>query len=85
MVANGMKAIISVYDGNDIHDDSVSGNSYDIYCETYGTLFYSISQAQAYYDARVKAIVTYISPSSGLAWRAWSAAILAFDIENEPF
>jgi mannan endo-1,4-beta-mannosidase len=85
MAANGMKAIISVHDGNDIHDGSVSGNGCDIYCETYGTSFYSNPQAQAYYDARIKAILTYVSPSSGLAWGAWSAAILAFDIENEPF
>jgi hypothetical protein len=77
MVVNGMKAIISVHDGNDIHDSSVSGNGCDVYCETYGTSFYSNTQAQAYYDARVKAILTYVSPSSGIAWGAWSAAILA--------
>ncbi|PNP40479.1 hypothetical protein TGAMA5MH_07476 [Trichoderma gamsii] len=85
LAAKGMKAIISPHDGNDIHDGSVSGNGCDIYCHTYGTSFYSNSQAQAQYDARIKAILTYKSPSSGLAWGNWSEAILAFDLENEPF
>lgn len=85
LAAKGMKAIISPHDGNDIHDGSVSGNGCDIYCKTYGTSFYSNSNAQAQYDARIKAILTYKSPSSGLAWGNWSAAILAFDLENEPF
>lgn len=85
MAAKGMKAIISPHDGNDIHDGSVSGNGCDIYCKTYGTSFYSNSQAQTQYDARIKAILTYKSPSSGLAWGNWSEAILAFDLENEPF
>lgn len=85
MVAKGMKAIISPHDGNDIHDSSISGNGCDIYCKTYGTSFYSNSNAQAQYDARIKAILTYKSPSSGLTWGNWSEAILAFDLENEPF
>jgi mannan endo-1,4-beta-mannosidase len=85
MAAKGMKAIISPHDGNDIHDSSVSGNGCDIYCETYGTSFYSNSDAHVQYDARIKAILTYKSPSSGLTWGNWSDAILAFDIENEPF
>lgn len=85
LAAKGMKAIISPHDGNDIHDSSTSGNGCDIYCKTYGTSFYSNSAAQAHYDARIKAILSYVSPSSGLAWGQWSDAILAFDIENEPF
>ncbi|RFU73379.1 glycoside hydrolase family 5 [Trichoderma arundinaceum] len=85
LAAKGMKAIISPHDGNDIHDGSTSGNGCDIYCKTYGTSFYSNSNAQAQYDARIKAILTYKSPSSGLAWGNWSQAILAFDLENEPF
>ncbi|GFP59156.1 probable mannan endo-1,4-beta-mannosidase F [Trichoderma asperellum] len=85
LAAKGMKAIISPHDGNDIHDSSVTGNGCDIYCHTYGTSFYGNSNAQAQYDARIKAILTYKSPSSGLAWGNWSEAILAFDLENEPF
>jgi mannan endo-1,4-beta-mannosidase len=85
LAAKGMKAIISPHDGNDIHDSSTSGNGCDIYCETYGTSFYSNTNAQAQYDARIKAILTYQSPSSGLTWGNWSDAILAFDLENEPF
>jgi mannan endo-1,4-beta-mannosidase len=77
--------LISIRDGNDTHDGSVSGNCCDFYCETYGTLFYSNIQAQAYCDARVKAISTYVSPRSGITWGAWSGAILAFNIENKPF
>ncbi len=81
-----MKAIISVHDGNDIHDPNVQeGNGCDVYCKTYGTSFYSSSTAQRQFDARVKAILTYVSPSHGIPWGAWSDAILAFDIENEPF
>jgi mannan endo-1,4-beta-mannosidase len=83
--AKGIKAIISPHDGNDIHDGSVSGNGCDIYCHTYGTSFYSNAQAQAQYDARIKAILTYTSPSSGKMWGNWPEAILAFDLENEPF
>ena len=30
-------------------------------------------------------ILRYKSPSSGKAWGQWSQAILAFDIQNEPF
>lgn len=52
MAAKGMKAIISPHDGNDIHDSSTSGNGCDIYCQTYGTSFYSNCDAQAQYDAR---------------------------------
>jgi mannan endo-1,4-beta-mannosidase len=83
--AKGIKAIISPHDGNDIHDSSTSGNGCDIYCQTYGTSFYSDSTAQAQYDARVAAILGYTSPSSGKKWGEWSDAILAFDLENEPF
>lgn len=85
LAAKGMKAIISPHDGNDIHDSSTQGNGCDIYCNTYGTSFYGNSNAQAQYDARIKAILTYKSPSSGLEWGNWSQAILAFDLENEPF
>ncbi|TAQ89287.1 hypothetical protein B7494_g2360 [Chlorociboria aeruginascens] len=85
MAAKGMKAIISPHDGNDIHDSSTSGNGCDAYCKTYATSFYTSSTAQAQYDARIQAILSYVSPSSGKAWGAWSEAILAFDLENEPF
>lgn len=85
MAAKGMKAIISPHDGNDIHGSGVSGNGCDIYCETYGTSFYSNSNAQAQYDARIKAILSYKSPSSGKVWGNWPEAILMFDTENEPF
>ncbi|KAL7945039.1 glycoside hydrolase family 5 protein [Trichoderma barbatum] len=85
LAAKGMKAIISPHDGNDIHDSNTKGNGCDIYCKTYGTSFYGNSNAQAQYDARIKAILTYKSPSSGLQWGNWSQAILAFDLENEPF
>lgn len=30
-------------------------------------------------------VLNYVSPSSGQAWSQWSDAILAFDIQNEPF
>ncbi|CAL5873313.1 uncharacterized protein PFLUO_LOCUS7584 [Penicillium psychrofluorescens] len=83
--AKGIKAIISPHDGNDIHDSSTSGNGCDIYCSTYGTSFYSSSQAKTQYDARIAAILNYQSPSSGKKWGQWSDAILAFDLENEPF
>jgi mannan endo-1,4-beta-mannosidase len=83
--AKGIKAIISPHDGNDIHDSSTSGNGCDIYCQTYGTSFYSNSNAQSQYDARISAILNYKSPSSGKTWGTWSDAILAFDLENEPF
>ncbi|KAL6808482.1 glycoside hydrolase family 5 protein [Trichoderma sp. SZMC 28015] len=86
LAAKGMKAIISPHDGNVIHSTSVNTpNGCDVYCTTYRTSFYSNAQAQAQYDARIKAILTYKSPSSGLAWGNWSEAILAFDLQNEPF
>jgi mannan endo-1,4-beta-mannosidase len=84
MVVKGMKAIISVHDGNLIHDGSKDSGC-DIYCQTYGNSFYSNIQAKAYFDARVAAILQFTSPSSGKRWGEWSDAILAFDIENEPF
>ena len=37
------------------------------------------------YDARMAHVLNYKSPSSGNAWSQWSEAILAFDIQNEPF
>jgi mannan endo-1,4-beta-mannosidase len=83
--AKGIKAIISPHDGNDIHDSSMAGNGCDVYCSTYGTSFYSNSDAQTQYDARIAAILNYKSPSSGKIWGRWSDAILAFDLENEPF
>jgi mannan endo-1,4-beta-mannosidase len=85
LAAKGMKAIISPHDGNVIHNGDVDGNGCDIYCTTYGTSFYGNSNAQTQYDARIKAILTYKSPSSGLQWGNWSQAILAFDLQNEPF
>lgn len=85
LAAKGMKAIISPHDGNVIHNGDVQGNGCDIYCNTYGTSFYGNSNAQTQYDARIKAILTYKSPSSGLQWGNWSEAILAFDLQNEPF
>jgi mannan endo-1,4-beta-mannosidase len=85
MAAKGMKAIISPHDRNDIHGSDVSGNGCDVYCHTYGTSFYLNSKAQAQYDARIKAILSYKSPNSGKEWGNWSEAILAFDLENEPF
>ena len=63
--AKGIKAIISPHDGNDIHDSSTAGNGCDIYCSTYGTSFYSNSEAKSQYDARIAAILNYQSPSSG--------------------
>jgi mannan endo-1,4-beta-mannosidase len=83
--AKGIKAIISPHDGNDIHDGSTSGNGCDVYCETYATSFYNNDGAQAHYDARFAAILNYTSPSSNKKWGEWSEAILAFDLENEPF
>ncbi|KAL6876829.1 glycoside hydrolase family 5 protein [Trichoderma novae-zelandiae] len=85
LAAKGMKAIISPHDGNVIHDSDTEGNGCDIYCNTYRTSFYDNSNAQTQYDARIKAILTYKSPSSGLQWGNWSQAILAFDLQNEPF
>ncbi|TVY71426.1 putative mannan endo-1,4-beta-mannosidase F [Lachnellula suecica] len=85
MAAKGMKAIISPHDGNKIHDASTAGNGCDIYCSTYHTSFYSNTKAQAQYDERVKQILNYQSPSSGKTWGSWSEAIMAFDIQNEPF
>ena len=85
LAAKGMKAIISPHDGNDVHDGDSGGNGCDIYCKTYHSGFYSSSTAQAQFDARIKAILTYKSPTSGMVWGNWSEAILAFDLENEPF
>lgn len=86
MVAKGMKAIISPHDGNVIHDPKVEvPNGCDEYCKKYSTTFYKDRTAQTQYDARIKTILTYKSPSSGLTWGNWSQAILAFDLQNEPF
>ena len=85
LAAKGMKAIISPHDGNDNHGSETSGNGCDIYCKKYGSGFYGNKEAQAHIDARYKAILTYKSPSSGKAWGNWSEAIMAFDLENEPF
>lgn len=85
LAAKGIKAIISPHDGNLIHGSGTAGNGCDVYCSAYGTSFYSNSAAQAYYDARIKAILTYKSPSSGKTWGSWSDAILGFDLQNEPF
>jgi len=47
--------------------------------------FYQNSDAMSQYDNRMAHILNYVSPSNGIAWGNWSEAILAFDIENEPF
>jgi len=61
-------------------------NGIDIYGSTYGSSdsFYSSNTAKAQYDARIKSILEYTSPSFGKQWKDLSEVILAFDIQNEP-
>ena len=68
--------------------------SCDLYCSAYGDGQKSANSAAGYYqsttakaqiDARYKHILNFVSPSSGKKWGQWKEAILAFDIENEPF
>ena len=68
--------------------------SCDLYCSTYGdgqkssnsaAGYYQSTTAKAQIDARYNHILNFVSPSSGKKWGQWKEAILAFDIENEPF
>ncbi|KAI9703504.1 MAG: hypothetical protein M1820_005808 [Bogoriella megaspora] len=88
LVAKEIKAIISPHDGN-----AFGLNSCDVYGKVYGCAksnsaadsFYSSTTAKSQYDARMAHVLNYKSPSSGKAWSQWNDAILAFDIQNEPF
>ncbi|KAF2236156.1 glycoside hydrolase family 5 protein [Viridothelium virens] len=88
LVTKGIKAIISPHDGN-----AFGLNSCDVYGKAYGCSksdsagdsFYSSTTAKSQYDARMAHVLNYKSRSSGKAWSQWGEAILAFDIQNEPF
>jgi hypothetical protein len=75
------------YPTNSPSSGSSSGyNGIDIYGSTYKSSdnFYSSTTAKAQYDARLKSILEYESPSFGKQWKDLSEVILAFDIQNEP-
>lgn len=84
----GIKAIISPHDANLLPPAGASKgyNGIDIYGTTYKSSdnFYSSNTAKAQYDARIKSILEYESPSFGKQWKDMSEVILAFDIQNEP-
>ncbi|CAM1502502.1 Fc.00g044860.m01.CDS01 [Cosmosporella sp. VM-42] len=78
----GLKAIISPHDGNKLNGP----NGNDIYGKTYGAgNFYSEQAAFNAYDARLKYILNYKGAHSGKVWKNWDTAIMAFDLQNEPF
>ncbi|KAI1630682.1 glycoside hydrolase superfamily [Biscogniauxia mediterranea] len=79
----GLKAIISPHDANALDPN---GGKCDVYCSKWGSgSFYEDSAATDQYDARLSYILNYKGKTSGKQWKTWSDAILAFDIQNEPF
>ncbi|KAI9753776.1 MAG: hypothetical protein M4579_005010 [Chaenotheca gracillima] len=90
--SRGMKAIISVHDGN-----AFGQNSCDAYCYKYGgkgvatgtplslgTSFYTDKEAIKAFDSRIAHVMKYKSPRFHKSWSQLSEAIMAFDLENEP-
>lgn len=58
----------------------------DIYGTTYGAgYFYEKQEAYDAYDNRLRAILNYKGKYSGKVWKDWSSAIMAFDLQNEPY
>ncbi|KAI9838131.1 MAG: hypothetical protein M1819_006287 [Sarea resinae] len=77
----GIKALISPHNANDL-----SGTYCDEYCNTYGAGgFYTTDDAKTAYDNRLAYILNFVSPNFGKPWSQLSEAILAFDVQNEPF
>ncbi|KAI1169938.1 glycoside hydrolase [Nemania sp. FL0916] len=81
LAAKKIKAIISPHDAA---NQFVSGSS-DPYWNAYGSgYFYEQQAAFDAYDARISHVLNYKGKSSGQVWKNWSAAIMAFDLQNEP-
>ncbi|KAI6081001.1 glycoside hydrolase [Hypoxylon rubiginosum] len=79
--AKGIKAIISPHDAA---NQFKSGSS-DPYWTAYGSgYFYEKQEAFDDYDARLGHVLNYKGKSSGQVWKNWHAAIMAFDLQNEP-
>lgn len=58
----------------------------DIYGQTWGPgYFYEKQEAYNAFDARLRFILNYKGKYSGKVWKSWNAAIMAFDLQNEPF
>lgn len=81
LAAKSIKAIISPhYAANQFK----SGSS-DPYWNAYGSgYFYESQDAFDDYDARLSHVLSYEGKISGRVWKNWSAAIAAFDLQNEP-
>ncbi|KAH8893554.1 hypothetical protein GQ53DRAFT_763151 [Thozetella sp. PMI_491] len=81
---HGMKALISPHNANRLGVD-VYGTPKDVYGNTWGAGYmYTKSDAAKAYDNRLSAILNYKGVHSGKVWKDWTAAIMGFDIENEP-
>ncbi|KAK8092466.1 beta-1-3-mannanase [Apiospora kogelbergensis] len=80
--AKGIKALISPHDANSLLGDYRS----DVYFDKWGSAgFYQEKAAFDAYDARLSYILNYKGATSGKVWKAWSEAIMGFDLQNEPF
>ncbi|KAI5925556.1 glycoside hydrolase superfamily [Camillea tinctor] len=83
LAKKGLKAIISPHDANALDPNS---DKCDVYCSKWGPgSFYEDPAAAKQYDARLSHILSHKGKTSGKQWKTWSDAILAFDIQNEPF
>ncbi|KAI0410875.1 glycoside hydrolase [Xylaria grammica] len=81
LAAKNIKAIISPHDAA---NQFVAGSS-DPYWNRYGSgYFYEQQAAFDDYDARLSHVLNYKGKTSGKVWKTWSAAIMAFDLQNEP-
>ncbi|RKU49363.1 hypothetical protein DL546_001301 [Coniochaeta pulveracea] len=82
MAAKGIKALISPHDANMICG---ANGSDDPYCSTWGPgYFYEVQDAFNAYDNRLSFILNYQGKYSGKVWKNWKAAIMGFDLQNEP-
>lgn len=62
-----------------------ANGSNDPYCTTWGPgYFYEEQDAFNAYDNRLSFILNYPRKYSGKVWKSWHAAIMAFDLQNEP-
>ncbi|KAI0903160.1 glycoside hydrolase [Ustulina deusta] len=82
LAAKNIKAIISPHDAA----NQFKTGSSDPYWNKYGSgYFYEQQAAYNDYDARLSHVLNYKGKISGKVWKNWSQAIMAFDLQNEPY